>query len=214
MSRTGVDTTEAQAPVNRWCYLVALAFPSGTLYLTDGPKEYSYGGNTYVRGTLMGLRGMNERTDSRPGQCTVELAFTSEVRTKLADDYPFSLVTIAFAFLDANFDILGTPFDLASYFMSNAPRKLGETTTISLACEPVIATLYNANPVYPSNRDQQARYPGDTIFNGTSANQGWEFEWAGQKVTVPNGGGGGGGGGGPLRSRQITPELNPYWRQS
>lgn len=181
MSRiTGDAATEAQASVNRWCYLVSLAFPSGTLYLTDGPKQYSYGGNTYVRGTLMGLKGINERSDGRPGQCSIDLAFTDQIRTKLQDDYQFSDVMITFAFLDENFD-LHAEFDLAAYEMSNAPRQLGQNTTISLICEPVVAAIYNANPVYPSNRDQQARYANDTIFNGSSVNEGWEFEWAGQK---------------------------------
>jgi hypothetical protein len=160
--------------------LVRMAFPAGTLYLSDGPYPVSYGGNTYTNdGTLQAISSVHERTDSKVGSITVSLAATSTVRTAIAGAIQYAEVGIAWGFLSS-----GSLLDaesLGTFFMSTAEYDI-TGGSVGVICEPVAIRLLRANTVMASKADQNKRYSGDTGFDFTAAMDELELEWGGQRA--------------------------------
>lgn len=167
---------QAVAPV----ILVRLAFPSGTLYLSDGPYPVSYGGYTYTNdGTLQTITPIHERTDSKVGGVTIGLAATSAVRTAIVSDaFQFAEAQIVWGFL-SNGSLLDSE-SLGTFLMSTAQYDIG-SGSVGLVCEPVAIRLLRANMVMASKADQDKRYSGDTGFDFTAAMDELELEWGGAR---------------------------------
>lgn len=159
--------------------LVAFEFASGTEYAWNGNTPLTVDGNTYkpMRGYgLMegiGLAGstlsetVTMRLDGLPGQAldilAIALAETPEVDQRM--------VTAGLQLFDEDWQTVGIPIPVFRGFMqppsvTRAAMQEDQGSVQSIAMEAKNIFFGRARPPYGRNtdRDQQARSPGDKIF--------------------------------------------------
>lgn len=160
--------------------LVAFDFASGPVYAWNGEFDLIVGGNTYKPmfgfGVIDGLGFVGQGTTSESVTLTLNglpnmpLDFLSKVlaETGEADQ---RMVTISLQLLDENWQPVGLPIPVFHGFMQ--PPKVsrsamqgedGAVQTVSIAAENIF--FGRARPPHGRNtdRDQQARSPGDKFF--------------------------------------------------
>lgn len=172
------------ASVVRVGFLVKFEFASETIRVWNGETELVVDGNTYIplhgTGTIDGLglsSGTNSESitlsvagipDAEPNILAAALAGTAEADQRL--------VTVYMQFMTDDWQPSGTPIPIFLGYMqppvvnrSSASSLEGATQTVSVTAENIFYS--RARPRYGRNtdRDQQARSPGDLFFRFVSS---------------------------------------------
>lgn len=190
MARAGLSATVQAELVKgslRAANTLKLDFPGGALNTTQAGFQISYNGDTYSNdGRLLGMSGVTERTDGKPGMLSISLSPDTTVRARIDDDdWQYSKVYPRLVLLDSKYAVIDS-ISLGVYYMSTAQHQIGMgEASIHLECEPLIVDLSRHHPVLPSTRDQARRSSGDTYFDAVSAIVGMRLEWGGRPAVVP-----------------------------
>lgn len=169
----------------RGAFLVKMDFVSGAKYAWNGNTELEIGGNTYIPlyglGRIEGItfsrepvsdrftisvEGLPAKTSTEPGSdlniLALALSETDEVEGQLA--------TVSLQLFDADWQPAGSPVPFAIGFMRK-PRVTrtriqgadGPVQSIAIGCENIFFNRALPPAGRYTDRDQQARYPGDLI---------------------------------------------------
>lgn len=154
-------------------YEMIYADIDGGLYLTNAPRDISYGGNTYLSlGGFLGFSAVEEKTQFTISEVTVTLAGvpayddndSSFISLVLQHDYIDKQVKIYRAFFDRE-----TFLDAFLMFEGrvSAPTirdNPGDTATVAVTVSNNWVDYDRTNGVITNDSRQQALYPGDRIF--------------------------------------------------
>ncbi len=189
--------------------LLALEFPSGTLYTCTGSKAFDYAGDTYLPdGKVLSVGGLSERGDGSQDPLVVLLnGVDEEIYAALADDWHYSLVRLYQLFVDEEHVEVGDPHELGAYYMSHASERTGkDECTVELTCENVLYSEgARVDAVLCEHALHLARSPNDTYFANVLALIDREVIWAGRVQST----GGAHGGGIPSGPGVINLPHNP-----
>jgi hypothetical protein len=153
----------------RPAFMAALTFRSGTRYVWTGIGNLVYGGNTFRGvGSLGKIGTVSEGTQVRADGTTVSLsgidpALLSDSLTDIQVGAP---AIVYFATVDANSNIVGTPYTLFSGLVDKPLITPGmDDISISLALESLLSNLQRPTQRRWTAADQQLDYPDDSAFN-------------------------------------------------
>lgn len=169
MSRTlsaGVDTAVAAANVTD-CYLMSMAFDSGTVYVTNQTFSVEYDGHTWLgAGAVGSIEPVKESADQQAHELVARLSGipSDMIATFLGEHYQGRDLSLYGAFMDADHKIIPTPILLFRGRMDNAPITLGASAMIELKAQSRLADWNRARVRRYNDADQQAVHPGDEFF--------------------------------------------------
>ncbi len=153
------------------CYLVAMEFDSGDLFLTDYYKDITYSGDNYERTNgLLGFQGLEESSDLLISEITVSLSGvdTTIALTKvLGEDYIDRPMRIFLAFIDVNGDLVVDPEKIFEGTMDNPTVDEdpdGGTCTVTMQGVPIWADRGRRPGRHTNNTEQQFFFSGDLGF--------------------------------------------------
>ena len=121
------------------CNLGKFEFKDETLYFNTSPIDLSFGGNTYLAvGDLASVESITETDEVKSTSITIHMSMLDEDMRKYAADLDYAnrSATIYRAYLDSNYDIIGTPLIMFYGAMDNVTfsEKQGESVlTMSIA---------------------------------------------------------------------------------
>lgn len=198
--------TEVTSTVVGLVEFLEIDLPSGTLYLTNAPRSYTWGGNTYTPITTTGapygsMVNYNESTDGIPRPMTLELsgADMTLVPNLVNNNIQWVKIVWSIGLLDTNNNLLnGTPVFSAPFFLGDCTITKGNgTATITINCESLLADMKNRySGMLQTVQDQQTRFPGDMFFTFTeSLVYTWIYWNQNGPMQIGSGGGALGGGG-------------------
>lgn len=163
--------TQLSAESVKICYLVAMEFDSGDIFLTDYHRDITYSGDIYLATYgLLGFDGLEETSDLLINEVTVSLSGvdTTKALTKvLGNDYIDRAMRIYLAFIDANGDLVLDPEKLFEGTM-DAPT-IDEnldagTCTVTMQGVPIWADRGRRPGRHTNDAEQKFFFPGDDGF--------------------------------------------------
>lgn len=169
MSRTltaAVDTA-LQQPNIPMLILISMDFASGFLRMCNASYNFTYGGFTYLgAGRLANVKNMEEGTDQKMYGTELSLSGIDPgiVSIALAEPYQQRPITILFAPLDSNYQIIANPPVVWKGRMDQMNIEMGETATITLTAESRLTDWNRPNIRRYNDEDQKAFFPTDKGF--------------------------------------------------
>lgn len=158
-------------------FLVELQFASGTMYLWNGNTDLEVGGHTWLglKGTAK-IDGLNLTQNQQSQAVTLTLSGISDIGilAKALEETPDvnqQTAIIYLQFFDEDFQIIGSPLGIYWGFMQ--PPKIdrmamqdgqGAVQSIRVSVENAFFNRSRPPQGRYTDRDQQARYPGDDFF--------------------------------------------------
>lgn len=199
-SFSSTDKAQATSTVAFIVEFLAIALPTGTLYLTSGDRLYTWGGNTYQpsNGQWGVVGNYNEAADSVPRGMQLQL---SGVDPTLVADFvgnhtQWAQISYSIGFTDATHVLLDSPTLTIPMFLGDCSIRLTDGGgMVNITAENLLADLQNRNSyMLQTDADQQKRFSGDTFFSNIAAVINKMIYW-GQlgPITVGFLSGGGGG---------------------
>lgn len=170
MSRAMTAAMQAEVAKSavRMCYLVELRFDSGTEYHTTAHKIISWGGNNYLTGNLVDVRGVRESLPLEERGVTITLAGANQANLQkaLTENYIDRTVVIYRAMLDANDALIADP--LLEWMGSIDKPAFREDpaggATLEWSAGSQLQRFDKVAGRRTSNEDQQVHFAGDVFF--------------------------------------------------
>jgi hypothetical protein len=193
------DATEASSAVVGVVEFLAIALPTGTLYLTSGNRAYTFGGNTYspANGQWGTIGNYNEAADSVPRPMALQLSGVDPVLigNLIGNHIQWVPITYSLGFTDAAGELWDDPTFIVPMFLGDCTIGLTDGGgTVAISAENLLADMQNRNSgMLQTDGDQQSRFSGDTFFANISSLINKVIFW-GQIGPFQVGGEGGGGG--------------------
>ena len=157
---------EAEAEVNRPCFLYVARFETGVIRLTDAAVNVAWSGSTYVASQAISFSGLTE--DRRVVVNTVNVSVSGVdqalVAIALADGYMDRDLEIYRAFLDANLEVIADPLLIFSGRMSGmqiATDPDAGTCGVTISAGSHLADFERRAGRHANNADQQVFFPDD-----------------------------------------------------
>lgn len=205
MTRSTLGATnrlEVVKPVVHIAEFLSLAFPGGTIRLTNASRNIVWGGNTWLgNGVLLEPGMVPESSDGKARRAElvlsgVDSALLSRV---LQDAYHLARVKIYKGFFTDAWVLLADPHPIApELLMSDAVIEYDEDTgKIKLSVESFSIFDQHDSAVLATPESQRRRYAGDAGQDRVASLATAVFEWGGQ-YRKAGGGGGGRGMGAPI----------------
>ena len=168
--------TEVAATVIGIVEFLEIDLPTGTLYLTNANRSYTWGGNTYTPTTSSGLpfgtmANYNEGTDGvpRPMQLTLSGCDQTVIGNLVGNNITWAKIVWSFGLLDSNYNLLNsTAVFTAPLFLGDCTIAIAKNTgTITINAENLLADLQNRQSgMLQTVQDQQSRgASGNTSFS-------------------------------------------------
>lgn len=210
MSRAALSSTDKIQATSAIAGLVAflsIALPSGTLYLTDADRPYTWSGNTYSpsNGQWGGVTNYNETADSVPRPMSIRLSGVDAtlIGNIEGNNIQGVAITWSLGFTDSNGVLLDTPSMQMSALLGDCTINVDRNSgIISISGENLLADIQNRNSnLLQTQADQENRFSGDTFFQEIAGVINKIIYWGqlgpsylGTIGTVSGAGGGKGGG--------------------
>jgi len=215
MTRLNLDSSaaaESLKPTLRAANLFRLAFPSGTVYATNAGITIPWNAWLFEPGaTVLSWSGYTEAADLRPRGVDFSLGLLPNlVAAVLADGWQNALCDVWIAWLDPNWNVLGTPYSIAPGLrMSTAALNIADgggelrltTETGGIYFDRDSATLC-------TGETQRRRYAGDTALDRLDQVLQKMVDWGGKISGAGSNGGGSGGGSGSGNRNGGRPVQN------
>ncbi|GGD24402.1 hypothetical protein [Aureimonas glaciei] len=169
--------------------LAELAFASGTMRLFAGAGVRDFGGQEWRGlGGLISIDGLGDMRTTQANTVSITLSGVDEATLPKAIGEPEEvvdrLIVIYWQFLDSGMQPVGSLVPIYFGLMqspsidrSEASDDEGAVCTISLPCEGLFVGRSKPPRGRYTDRDQQARHPGDRIFDRMSENRGKVVLW-------------------------------------
>ena len=141
--------------------------PTEIVRASDAPYPIAWGGHEWTGvGTFIQISAAEETTELKaPGiVATLNGVDPGLVSIALGRHIQGSPVTIYLGFLDEGHQLIDTPFILFRGRADTMPIKLGQTASIRLTVESVLADWDRPRVRRYNNADQQQRFPSDRFF--------------------------------------------------
>lgn len=172
---SGAMIAEVAKAEVRPCYLLELAFDSGSMFLTDAAIDITYLGNVYERTAgLLSFSGLSETGDLLVNQITMELAAadTSLAMAKiLTDDFLDRPCRIFLALLNASAGVISSPVKIFEGRM-DAPSIVEDpesgSSVVSVRGTPAWVDFGRRPGRHTNDEEQQFYFPGDKGFEFVS----------------------------------------------
>jgi hypothetical protein len=167
---SGTDAAEVASAILGVVEFLAIALPTGTLYLTSGDRAYIFGGQTYQpsNGQWGTVGNYNETADSTPRPMQIQLSGVDAtlISHLVGNSVQWVQITYSLGFTDKHGTLLDNPSFTAPMFLGDCTIALTDKGgTIAIAAENLLADLQNRNSgQLQTDADQQKRFPGDTFF--------------------------------------------------
>jgi len=156
-------------------------FDSGTMRLWNGIGEFSYEGNVYSgAGEILRVSEVMETSSVEARGSTFEMSGipTSLLAIALGEDYSGRKVTQHFAVLDADGQLIGTPYLFFSGKMDVMEIQKGAATSIiRISAENDLIRLKRATPRRRTPEDQKQKYSFDSFFDNVISLQSKTLLW-------------------------------------
>lgn len=182
-NQTIIDAVEQKTIT---CYEMIYADIDGGIWITNAPRDISYGGNTYLGlGAFLGFSNIEETGKFSISEITVTL---SGVPAFDAGDASFVSIILQHDYIDKQVQIYRAFFNrdtfLDAFLMFegrvSAPvirDNPGETTTVAMTVSNNWVDYDRTNGMITNNERQQTLYPGDLFFehaNETTKDIAWK----------------------------------------
>jgi len=140
-------------------------------YLTDGPVDFPYNGNTYVstRG-LMGITDIREEEDIRIENVDISLSGVASENVSLFLDYDYidRRVLIHRAIIGSDYAVIGAPV-LVFDGRLDQPRLTEDfesrTAVLTISASSHWSDFVATNGRHSNNSEQKVLYPSDDFFS-------------------------------------------------
>lgn len=190
------DSTQSASTIVNIVEFLSIAFPSGTVYLTTGDQNYTWGGHTYTPdGRFGSVSGLNETVDGKPRAASIVISGTDSALMTAIVGAKLSWISIGYAigFVDYGGALVGTPSFTAAVFMGDCTvSKDKGTGQVTISGENRLANgLGRVSAIYAAKQDQSMRFAGDTFFDAIPALINRMVQWGGAQVQTGQTGGGG-----------------------
>lgn len=170
---TTLNRTENSSRAVRESLFIKIPFPSGTLLINSGDRNFTWGADTYIPGAIAGVEGVAENITGAEEMPILHLSgIDSALVTKCLTDTVYRLpVQIAAGNCDANFSLVDTPEIIFSGFLNYPVLAYDQDKgTLDINVMTLNSLLSRISRNRGCNADQQARFPGDTGFNQVAVN--------------------------------------------
>ncbi|WP_428309246.1 hypothetical protein [Hydrocarboniphaga sp.] len=185
---TSAVRTASAASVVRMITLTDIAFPSGTIRITDGDRPILFNGFTYSV-TAVPMAPPGDVEESLDGQLAAIRIVLSGVDAALknaimTDAYSFATVNLYLLFCDEAWNQLGSYTLAAGRLLSNCSLSLDSgSADIELMAESPQVLDTRDSAVLASPESQRLRYPGDAGLDRVAAINGMQIEWGTETVS-------------------------------
>jgi hypothetical protein len=199
---TSTNRTEVSKDVVQIAEFLSIAFPGGTIRMTNASRDIVWGGNTWLaNGALAEVEGMVEAADGklRPLELVLSGVDTTLLARVLQDAYHLARVKIYKGFFNSDWALLADPHPIApEMLMSNGDIEYRDKGAV-LVVRAVSFTVFDNqdSAVLATPESQRRRYPGDAGQDKAASLMTAIFQWGGQYARA-GGGGGGHGLGAPI----------------
>jgi hypothetical protein len=153
---------------------VRIPLSGGDLNICSGDKSYTFGGHTYVPAAIGGIDSINENMDRGVEQSVLTLGGCDAtlIAAVQVADFHWTQIQIYLGYLDANHDLVTTPYKVTDGFLGAPTISPSEkTSTISISIETLNAVMSRTSQVRACDADQKARgYSTDTFFHQCGLN--------------------------------------------
>lgn len=185
MTRTLTPAFEAAtlAEIVRPIYAVELEFGSGTIRANSTPYTLTIAGQQSLGvGKFGGIAPVEENAELTAYQMALILwgIPLDLIGVALTEHYQGRAARIYFGALDASHVVIASPILIFAGRMDTMKIDLGEQATIALTVENRAADWARARVRRYTNEDQQARFPGDRIFEYVPKMQDITIKWGRQ----------------------------------
>lgn len=147
--------------------LVDMEFASGTLRVCNATYDFDFGGFPYLAaGRLANIKTMEEGVDQKMYGIELSLSGvdTGLGSIALQEAYQQRPITIRFAPLDSNYNIITVPPIVWKGRMDQMNVEMGETATITVTAESRLTDWNRPNVRRYNDEDQKAFFPTDKGF--------------------------------------------------
>lgn len=169
-------STEVQATVVGVVEFLEIDLPTGTLYLTNAHRAYTWGGNTYTPANVSGMpfgaiSNYNEGTDGVPRPMRLSLSGCDQtvIGNLAGNNIQWVKMVWSLGFMDTNGNLVnGTPFFTTPLFLGDCSITLGKNTgTLTINAENLLADLQNRQSgcLHTMQDQQQRGISGNTTFS-------------------------------------------------
>jgi len=144
--------------------LVEMHFDSGTVYVTNAGRSFTWSGHTWLGvGGLGSVDVIEEGANMQARGIRLSLSGvdSDNLFTALAEHYQGRACKIWLAFVDAAGAVIADPLLLFSGRIDQMAIELGPLSTVTLSAESRLMDLERARIRRYSHEDQQLDYPGD-----------------------------------------------------
>lgn len=178
--------------------LAEIEFSGGFTRVWNGIGDLVFGGETYTGiGDLGKVTPVGETTEVRAEGLTFELSGipSSLISLALGQAQRNKSAVLWLGFMDANGALIADPFKIFSGRVDAAEiEEGGETATIRIAAESILADLQRSRERRYTHEDQKIDFPNDKGLEFVASLQDKQIIWGGQSTSS-------GGGGSVNRSR-------------
>ena len=182
MTRTAHPDTIAAAHATNVSPFTAveLDYPGGAVRLCSLPLQVAFGGLTFYGTGAMGeISALEEGGENRSYGFSLSLSgipgnWLDYLRSQ---DVQGRMVRVWLGFVDAKHTIIGEPQIIAVGRMDTQDVRAGKTTSVTVSCESIAVDWERARVSYVTDVDQQAKYPGDRIFEYVAAMENLTLTW-------------------------------------
>lgn len=170
----------AKSDVVRPFTAVELAYPAGPVRLCSLPLPITFGGLTFHGSGAMGeISALEEGGENRSYGFSLSLSGIpgNWLEYLRSQDVQGRTVRVWLGFVDARHQVIGTPQIIAVGRMDTQDVRAGQTTSVTVSCESIAVDWERARVSYVTNVDQQAKHPGDRIFEYVAAMENMVLTW-------------------------------------
>jgi hypothetical protein len=195
---SAAELAHYQGDTFREIRFVELHFVSGTLYVAEGPRPYTWGGHEWLAmGDYGGVSQLEGSTDLGIRGFTLTLSgIEPQLLASALDrtDYKGRTVVIHVGVMDDSGNLVATPKQRKRGWMDTAMVMADDGVgMIQMQCEAEAMRLMMSNTQRFSHDDHHRRHPNDMIFSLMDKLRNKDVMWGGVRLY----GGGNGGAGGP-----------------
>lgn len=173
--------TEVTGDTVRPILFVQLEFDSGDVTVWNGIGDINWNGNVWNGvGDLGGVSAVEEVGDLKASGVRFTLSGipAAMISTTLSEDYQDRPARMWLGFLDANHAVIADPYPLFRGRMDVMDiEEGGETATIGVTAENVLARLERARETRYTAEDQKTTYAGDKGLEFVTSLQEKEIVW-------------------------------------
>lgn len=151
-----------------WIALVEIVFDSVTLRLCNKLAAIVYASNTYTGlGSIGSIGSVSENINLDPETCKVSLSGidTIALTAMVNNDHLGRSISVKYALLDDNNEIVGEPLTYFDGLMSSLEVSYGKTSAVDIDAADQLADWDRIKAGRLTDEDQQALYPGDRCLS-------------------------------------------------